>query len=612
MQSTPTHDEADQEARPGPSGQRRLVWLLVVLLTVLLLTFIPPLVNVSRFQLRIARNISASVGRPVHFKQLSMNLLPLPGFTLEDFVVEEDPGFGSEPILRADEVRVTLRISSLWRGRVEFSKIALTEPTSVNLVHRADGRWNIEGLLLEASQIQAAPTAQPYAGAARRFPYIEATGARLNLKLDQEKTPFSLTDAEFAVWLTEPHQWHLRLEAHPARTDTSPGDTGTLRIEGTLGGAGIPTGSLAQVPIDLHGDWREAQLGGLSQLLSGREAGVRGDFSASFSVRGTIGANAIATSFELAKARRASFVPTRPLSLEARCSANAQNTFHTFSSIECHWPPADSSDASVLIVSAEVPDIRQLDSATASVTLPALPEQTLLDWLSVATPHPPTGLGGNGTLAGAVTWHPQSEAADAEPGERRRLHGTMGAKPEWAGDLEFSGAELDAPGLGPRPVPLGDILLRSTPLAVVSGTHARGASGAETPAGGGFELMPVALALGGKQPAILEGHFDASGYTLHLTGSIVAARLLALGDAVPQFGDGLRQLLEPGVAGTADAVAKSPAEPPGRTASSELDAAAEEAAQTPVHLDLTATRAWGGAQVWRESATASTHPVKRD
>jgi len=190
MQSTHTNDEADLETRPGSSVQRRLVWLLAVLLAVLLLTFVPPLFNVSRLQLRIARNISASVGRPVHFDGVSMNLLPLPGFTLENFVVEEDPAFGSEPILRADEVRVTLRISSLWRRRVEFSRISLTEPASVNLVHLANGKWNVEGLLLQASHIQAAPTTQRYAGAAPRFPYLEATGARLNLKLGQEKTPF--------------------------------------------------------------------------------------------------------------------------------------------------------------------------------------------------------------------------------------------------------------------------------------------------------------------------------------------------------------------------------------------------------------------------------------
>src|SRR5438270_2809732 len=106
-------------------------------------------------------------------------MLPVPGLTLNNFVIEEDPAFGYEPILHADSVQVSLRISSLWRRHVEFSKISLTEPTSVNLVHLSDGRWNIEGLLFKASHSRSAPTVQRFAGPAGRFPYIEATGARL-------------------------------------------------------------------------------------------------------------------------------------------------------------------------------------------------------------------------------------------------------------------------------------------------------------------------------------------------------------------------------------------------------------------------------------------------
>ena len=243
MHETHTHSDSpsEVEAEPGTGSPHRvrnwLVFVFVVLVIVFLLGFIPPLLNVNRFKSRVDRNISAALGRPVHFDRLSLTVLPVPGFTLDNFVIDEDPAFGSEPTLRADEVHIDLRVSSLWHHGVEFSKIALTEP-SVNLVHRADGRWNIEDLLLQASHIEAAPTAQRFAGPAPRFPYIEATGARLNVKAGQEKTPFSLIDADFSLWLPEPHQWHLRLEARPIRTDTAPGDTGTLQMEGTLGVAG--------------------------------------------------------------------------------------------------------------------------------------------------------------------------------------------------------------------------------------------------------------------------------------------------------------------------------------------------------------------------------------
>ena len=208
-----------------------------IVLGVLVMVLLPPfIVSVNRYRRQIASSISASLGRPVHMDSVTLNVLPLPGFTLTKFVVGEDPAFGSEPVIRAETVRVVLRVSSLWRRRVEFSRITLDDP-SVNLVHRPDGRWNIEGILLQASKIEAAPTAQSGAGPAPRFPYIEATGARVNMKMGLEKMPLALTEAEFALWLPQPQQWRLRLEGKPTRTDTAAADTGTIRLQGTLGGA---------------------------------------------------------------------------------------------------------------------------------------------------------------------------------------------------------------------------------------------------------------------------------------------------------------------------------------------------------------------------------------
>ena len=570
-------------------SRRRLIVILAAVLALLLLVLLPPFINVSRYQRRVARNISASLGRPVHFDQISLNLLPIPGFTLRNFVVDEDPAFGSEPILRASQVRANLRLRSLWSRHVEFSKISLTDP-SVNLVHTASGQWNIESLFLQASHSEAAPTAQKYAGPAPRFPYIEASGARLNLKLDQVKTPF-------ALWLPEPHQWRLRLVAHPVRTDTNPADTGSLRIEATLGATNTPVSTLVQVPIDLHGSWQGVQLGGLSRLLIAADAGLRGELTLSVNLLGTIGHNAIATNIQLSNARRADFVPPHLLSVEADCHAIAQNTFHTFSNIECHWPPSTSSGPSNLILTANLPDLRQPASASAALTLPALPAETFFDWLSVATPHPPTGFTGPGTLAGNLAWNqpnqlqPDANTAGAPSIPRSLRNGGesashLPAQPILTGELEFSSESLQLPALGPNPIPLGDLLLRSTiPPAAAHSPHHRSATPAAPSADTtSFDLLPISLPLGGKQPAILEGHLDASGYTLHLTGAVLLARLLALGDAIPQLGDGLRQLLE---LSPTDARPVQPQKP-----TPEAD---------PIHIDLTATRAWGGPQTWSQT-----------
>jgi AsmA protein len=89
-----------------------------------------------------------------------------------------------------------------------------------------------------------------------------------------------------------------------------------------------------------------------------------------------------------------------------------------------------------------------------------------------------------------------------------------------------------------------------------------------------FLLAPTTLNLGGREPALLEGHFDASGYTLHLTGAAVPTRLLGLAAALPQFGNGLPALFpNPGT--------------------------------TPTHIDLTATGSWTAPHTWTRTASAA-------
>ena len=266
IDSTPAQvPQASPAQITRPTHRNLFSWryLLVYLLLVGLVTLaiLPPLINVNQFKRRIVASISASIGRPVHLDNVSLVMLPLPGFKLENFVVEEDPAFGAEPIVRANSVVATLRFSSLWRRKVEFSRINFQEP-SINLVHiptkgSQEGRWNVESILLQAARIPAAPTAQAKAGPDPRFPYIEATGARVNIKYGDEKLPFSLTEADFALWLPRPQQWRLRLEAKPTRTDTSASDTGTVSLEGTLDRAE----RFDLIPIDLSGEWKNVPLG---------------------------------------------------------------------------------------------------------------------------------------------------------------------------------------------------------------------------------------------------------------------------------------------------------------------------------------------------------------
>lgn len=101
-------------------------------------------------------------------------------------------------------------------------------------------------------------------------------------------------------------------------------------------------------------------------------------------------------------------------------------------------------------------------------------------------------------------------------------------------------------------------------------------------AAGEFTMPPATLDLGGKEPALLEGRFDQHEYSLHLFGNVLPSRLMALANAVPQFGDGLKAVLPAASAGANKEV--------------------------PVHVDLISNRVWGEEQSWAKTPAKTTRP----
>jgi hypothetical protein len=545
------------------SHLRRFFLLYLAFFFLLLLIVVPPLISLNRFQRRIAASISQSLGRHVTLDSVTLNLLPFPGFTLQNLVVSEDPAFGSEPIIRAISVRANLRISSLWRRRVEFSTISFTDTTSVNLVHLPDGRWNIGSILIQAAHINAAPTAQKVAGPTPRFPYIEATGARVNLKLGNEKLPVSLTDADFALWLPDPAAWHLRIEAHPARTDTDVSDTGTLRIEGILGRAS----TLDRVPISLDTEWSAAPLGEVTHLILGRDASVRGNMDLTAHLQGTVGNATIDSHLRLINLRRAEFIPSHSLTVDIQCHGVATNTFHTYTGATCHWP----NDNPAVFLDVAFPDVRDLTSATGRVNLNGLPAVSLLDWVHILSSRTPSDLVAIGTLTGSL---------QSQPGliYRWKQWPTLTDTNLQATNLSLQSAEANLPA-----TQFGDITLQTTPPTPAPTPAAKNRkSPAASQAAPGLYLLPTTIDLGAPDPATLQGHIDSTGYTLHLTGSVLPSRLVALGKAIPAFGDNLDEALPTGPDPT-----------------------------NPIHIDLTATRPWGGIQQWQDTSSHPAIPTHR-
>src|SRR5512146_2488926 len=149
----------------------------LIILVIFLGLVLPPFVNLGRYRAYIAAAMSRALERPVNFDTISLRLLPQPGFDMENFTIGDDPAYSAEPILRAEQVTAYLRISSLWRGRLELARLSLSYP-SLNLVRRSDGARNVESLLSRASRTPAAPTTSIRPQSRPRFPYIEASDGR--------------------------------------------------------------------------------------------------------------------------------------------------------------------------------------------------------------------------------------------------------------------------------------------------------------------------------------------------------------------------------------------------------------------------------------------------
>jgi len=131
----------------------------LLLLVVGTLVVLPLLLDTRTMQGYITQTASHAVGRPVKFASVSVSLLPLPHVTLKGLEVADDPRFGTAPLLRADEVRVGVRVKPLLSLRIELASITLQE-AKVELVEQG-GRWNFASLSGSAGPAKPATRTVP-------------------------------------------------------------------------------------------------------------------------------------------------------------------------------------------------------------------------------------------------------------------------------------------------------------------------------------------------------------------------------------------------------------------------------------------------------------------
>jgi hypothetical protein len=490
--------------------QSKRRWILAAGAFVLALFVIRP--GAGPLKTRIANSVGMALQRRVEISNVHVHLLPTPGFDLDGFVVHDDSAFGAEPVLRAQEVTALLRLSSLVRGRMEISRLSLTEP-SLNLVRRDDGRWNIENFLERTAQIAAAPTGKAANEPRPAFPYIEADRGRINFKFGAEKKPFAITDAKYAFWQDSENSWGMRLRGEPVRSDLNLSDTGMIKISGSWQRAA----RLYDTPVQFAGEWEGGQLGQLSKLVSGADRGWRGTVNTSVEFSGTPANLLVRADGLVQDFHRYDIAGSNALDLKTHCEAHYGVGDRSLRQIFCLSPVGDGSvsltgDGSVSLTgdAAYLPGTPRY---ALHISANRIPMASVLGMVRRAKRDLPNDLQADGRVEGLFDARSSDAGMGAVLGGEGRARGVL---------LHSDSAKAD-------------FAVEDIPFSLAAGgvtankkAHGHRDAGADPPNEAHLSVGPFPLKLARSGSANLHGWMARSGYSLSIKGDADVRRILQL------------------------------------------------------------------------------------
>jgi hypothetical protein len=447
----------------GPRKLRARLWLILAALVVLLaLIFVPPFISLNHYRTRVTSLVSTALGRPVRLSNIELRLLPRPGFLLTDLTVQEEPDYGAEPVLHASEVKASIRLSALWSGKLQISRISVDD-ASLNLVRMPDGRWNLDSLFRNAAAGSQKASSKPDP------PYLEATNSRINIKDGIEKLPFSILSADASMWRESNGNWRVRLRGQPARTDVSLdlADTGIIRLEANL----RPAPQLNQMPLHVDVDWREAQLGQLSRILLSSDQGWRGDLTGELHIDGTIASAKVQSRLRASGVHRAEFAPAEPMDFDAACAFTLEYNQRSLQNLVCNSPVGEGRARLTGNLTGDAPG-NQPGNRPPHLTLELdrVPAQAGLDLLRTMRSNIDPSLQAAGFISGRMTFDRGTETAgSATPAPHKSTGKPARVAPAHAipnplsGAFTVTGLSITGNALN-RPIQVAGMTLEPAPL----------------------------------------------------------------------------------------------------------------------------------------------------
>lgn len=265
------------------SASRHRARNLVLIVAAVLVAgwLIPPFFHAGRYRKVLRSTLENRLGREVNLGAITLQLLPHPGFVIRNVVIEEDPGFGSEPLARVGEMECDLRWRSIWGSHLDCSRIVLHEPV-LNIVRNVAGEWNIGGFIHRGGAPAVAVTALKRQ---RPRPFeLDVDGGRVNFTIDSVKKPFALDSVEANVQF-HPHTGviNFQLQGTPVRTDVNMQPPGPFQLTGQWKPAAGLNG-----PFHARLTTQGALISGWLPLALRRDPGIYGVMNADLRLDGSI------------------------------------------------------------------------------------------------------------------------------------------------------------------------------------------------------------------------------------------------------------------------------------------------------------------------------------
>ena len=491
--------------------------------------------GVYKLRSRIAGSIGNALGRRVALDNVSLHFLPRPGFGLEGLIIYDDPAFSVEPMIRAQDVSAAIRLRSLLRGRLEIATLSATEP-SINLVRNNEGRWNLASLIERNAQIPAAPTAKASSERRPAFPYLEASGARINLKIGQTKKSYALIDADVALWQDSENSWGARMQAQPVRTDFNLTDTGLLQINATW----QRSADLRSTPLQIAAQWQNGQLGQISKLLSAKDRGWRGGLSLNANLAGTPEALTIKSQAAIEGFHRYDIVGNENVRLTAVCSGQYNAVTITLADLLCESPVSSGT----LRLRGNVAVVAQVPTYDLTLTAEKVPLTSVVRLLRQVKKQIPDDL----TATGLLNAEFQATRTTLKPARRGAIQLSLptstgqaqsertASKQIWSGTGLATNVRLESNGPNAE---RDQVFFSAIPLTLV-GAESQGASHADSPgrsepeekdqepADPHLRIGPISLAMNASTPVNAGGWISRSGYRLFLRGDVELKDLFRL------------------------------------------------------------------------------------